>query len=112
MKAQLELDGYVGESGLLGFIRAHRNHETELIETLTATLIQFGRDNYVELFTFQLKTHSQDELEYLRILQDTLPFLVSTSKGRLAFIETGVVHMLIDMCLSISESVRSSNDSR
>jgi hypothetical protein len=111
-KAQLELDSYVGESGMLGFIRAYRNHENEVIETLTSSLIQYGRDNYVELFTYQLNAHSQDEQEYLRILQDTLPFLVSTSKGRLAFIDTGVINMIIDMCLSICESIGSSNDSR
>jgi hypothetical protein len=97
---------------MLGFIRAYRNHENEVIETLTSSLIQYGRDNYVELFTYQLNAHSQDEQEYLRILQDTLPFLVSTSKGRLAFIDTGVINMIIDMCLSICESIGSSNDSR
>lgn len=58
----------MSESGLLGFVRAYRKHETEAVEIFAAALIQFGRENYVELFSYHLKNHCLDELEYLRIL--------------------------------------------
>ena len=81
-KAQAELDSYVPEAGLLGFIRACRKHETEASEIFASALVQFGRENYIELFTYHLKNYCTDELEYLRLIQDILPVLVATNKGR------------------------------
>ena len=41
-----------------------------------------------------------------------MPILVSTNKGRQAFIDSGVINMIIEMCLSICDNFSSNNDSR
>jgi hypothetical protein len=88
----------VGEAGLIGMIRAYRTHGNEISDIFSAFLTSFGRDNYVELFTLQLKNHSETELEYLRIIHDLLPNLTSTTKGKQAFVDSGSLSMILDMC--------------
>jgi hypothetical protein len=51
-KAQKDLEVMVGEAGIVAMIRAHRMHEVEITDIFSAFLVSFGRDNYVELFTF------------------------------------------------------------
>lgn len=93
----------VAEAGVIAFIRAHRTHGSEIIDIFSAFLVSYGRDNYVELFTFQLKNHSENELEFFRIIQDLLPNLATTTKGRLAFVDSGSLSMILDMCIQICE---------
>jgi hypothetical protein len=74
------------------------------VELFTAALVQFGKDNYIELFTGRLKNQAEDDLEFLRIIQDIHSVLSSTSRGRVAFIESGTFHVLIDMCLKFTDT--------
>jgi hypothetical protein len=84
-------------------IRAHAMHNVEVVDIFAAFLVSFGRDNYIELFTFQLKNHSVNELEYFRLIQDLTPTLASTTKGKYAFIESGALSMIMDMCIQVCE---------
>lgn len=93
----------INEAGIIAFIKAHRTHQVEIVDIFSAFLVSFGRDNYIDLFTLQLKNHSLDELEYLRIIQDLLPTLVSTQKGKMTFVDSGALSIVLDMCIQICD---------
>jgi hypothetical protein len=42
----------IAEAGISSMIRAYRTHQMEISDIFSAFLVSFGRDNYVELFTF------------------------------------------------------------
>jgi hypothetical protein len=42
----------IAEAGIISMIKAHRKHQMEITDIFSAFLVSFGRDNFVELFTF------------------------------------------------------------
>lgn len=94
----------MNEPGLLGFIRALRIHQEDFTEMLLAALIQYGADNPIELLVEHLRRWSENDLEYLSILQQTVPLMGQTAKGRKALIDSGALRTLVDICLDYSDS--------
>jgi len=59
-------------------------------------------DNYIDLLTNQLRINSQNNFEYLGLVQDMYELMLATSSGRKAFIDSGVFNILIDICYSLA----------
>ena len=105
----------MNEAGLLGYIRALRMHQSDFQELFVAALVQFGNENYIELMIEHLRRWSTNNLEYLRILQQTVPVMGHTARGRKALIDSGALKILIDMGLDYSDpqtSTSTTNDER
>jgi len=93
----------MNEPGLLGYIRALQLHHGEFGEVFAAGLVQYGVGNYVELLVEHLKRLSESTLEYLRMLQQVVPVLGATARGRKALVDSGALNLLVEMALEISD---------
>ena len=103
-KQTSELENFLTEPGLKAFLRAYRKHSSDFMEQFIAFLIQAGMDNYIDLFTNQLRISSINNFEYLGLVQDMFELMLSTSGGRKAFIDSGVFNVLIDICYSLANN--------
>jgi hypothetical protein len=65
-------------------------------------LIQAGEGNQIEMFTHHLRLNCANSLSYLELMHDMFDILNQTQSGRIAFIESGVLNVLIDMALQIA----------
>lgn len=112
---QKQLEKLMQESGLIGYIRALRMHQEEFVDVFVAGIVQFGTDNYIELMVEHLRRSSENNLEYMRILQQSVPLLGHTAKGRKALIDSGAIKFLIDIGIELADpmvSTITTNDER
>ena len=65
-------------------------------------MIQAGEGNQIEMFTHHLRLNCANSLSYLELMHDMFDILNQTQSGRIAFIESGVLNVLIDMALQIA----------
>ena len=83
-------------------MRAQVRHPTEFIDQFALFLIQAGEGNHIEMFTHHLRLNCANNLSYLELMHDMFDILNQTQSGRIAFIESGVLNVLIDMALQIA----------
>lgn len=103
-KKQQELQGLLNEAGLRAYMRALRQHQGDFIEQFSASIVQFGTDNYVELFTHHLRAQSDGPLEFIRAMQESVGVLSQTARGRKALIDSGALNLLLEIGLEMSEA--------
>jgi hypothetical protein len=94
----------LNEQGLKAFIRAYKKGNHELLEAFAAFLVQAGQDNYVDLITNHLRTACQNNLQFLGLIQDLQDILFQTAAGKSMLIDTGVLTVLIDISISLSDN--------
>mmetsp|Transcript_29766 Transcript_29766/g.45370 ORF Transcript_29766/g.45370 Transcript_29766/m.45370 type:complete len:124 (+) Transcript_29766:1315-1686(+) len=90
-------------SGLQTLMYCFRRHEHDFNEQFASSIMQFGKNNFVEMMTSHLRNATSDNLEYLRFVQDIFNVSIVTAKGKKAFVNSGALHILIDMCLQHAE---------
>jgi len=56
------------------------------------------------LLTNHLRLNSFSNLEYLNLIQDIHPLMLSTKSGRTALIDSGVYNVIIDICFTIADN--------
>ena len=63
------------------------------------------------MFTHHVRMNCANNLFYLSLMHDMFDILNQTQSGRIAFIESGVLNVLIDMALQIAGNSSSAVDS-
>ena len=102
-----DADNFLNEAGLRAFLRGYRVHQTDFMEQFTSFLIQAGQDSYVDLLTNQLRIYSVSTFEYLGLVQDMYQIMFETKNGRVAFYDSGVFQILVDICYGIADQAYS-----
>lgn len=65
-------------------------------------MVSVGRENYIDLFTNHLRAQSRSNSEYLSRIIDLYEVIIQTTSGRVVFIDSGVLGLVIDMSIKIA----------
>jgi len=87
-----------GESGLQACIYALKRHTMDFIEHIVPVFIQFGRNNYMELFLHHLRSFFPEKALYLSLAHDIFALIINTSVGKLTLLNS----MVLDQWLQIA----------
>ena len=80
-------------------VYALKRHGLDFIEHIVPIFIQFGRNNYLELFNHHLKGYYQDKAQYISLAHDILSLVVNTSLGKVALVNSNVLDAWIDTAI-------------
>jgi hypothetical protein len=65
--------GIINESGLASCLFAIKKNPSDAIESVAPVMIHFGRNNYMEFFTYHMRRHFSGEnqrMEYISVIHD------------------------------------------
>ena len=85
-------NGTPGDSGLSAILIALKNHPQEFLPSAIQLFVQFGKSNYMELFTHQLKQllGNENKVEYMELVHDIFVLVAETSIAKEALLNNGV----------------------
>eukprot|EP00357_Protocruzia_adherens_P031664 CAMPEP_0115033794 /NCGR_PEP_ID=MMETSP0216-20121206/40176_1 /TAXON_ID=223996 /ORGANISM="Protocruzia adherens, Strain Boccale" /LENGTH=1250 /DNA_ID=CAMNT_0002412373 /DNA_START=59 /DNA_END=3809 /DNA_ORIENTATION=- len=95
---------FISENGGVDASLMCFHRHAEIKESLVNVFIQFGRYNFMELFTLQLKTHLPNPGEYLEVMHE---FLIPISESRTSkeeIVNSGILDYWIDIALKQAQN--------
>lgn len=88
-----------GDSGLQACVYALKRHGLDFIEHVVPIFIQYGRNNYLELFNHHLRILYPDKAQFMNIAHDILALTINTSLGKVALVNSNVIDAWIDTAI-------------
>ena len=94
------------EPGLAAALYALKRHPNLVEQEIASVLLQFGRNNYMELLTHHLRQALHDKVEYLQVLQDLFisgAIHPETQLSKDALLYSGVHDFVLELALRQAE---------
>ena len=97
----------LSESGLASCLQAMKRHKSDCIEAVAPLLVHFGRNNFLECFTYHLRRHFTGEsarLNFLTAVHDIATGLGGPSQlFNEAFIQSGALDDVVSQALRVAD---------
>lgn len=95
--------GVLNESGLSACLYAMRKNKSDCIESVAPLFIHFGRNNFMEFFSYHLKRHLPNDqnsrLNFISVVHDVAIAVAGSSMFNDAFVQSGVLEELVSQAI-------------
>lgn len=89
----------LSESGLASCLQAMKRNKSDCIESISPLMVHFGRNNYLEFFTYHLRRHftgDQQRIHYISTVHDIVMGLGGPSQlFNEAFVKSGALEDIV-----------------
>jgi hypothetical protein len=96
------LPNVLNDSGLSSCLYAMKKFPSDVISTVAPLIIHFGKNNYTEFFSFQLRRHFQGESQrtlYIQTLHDIVMSVAGSNMFYDAFINSDALDEILTLAI-------------
>jgi hypothetical protein len=93
----------ISDSGLSSIIFAIKKYPNETIESVAPLLSQYGKNNFMELFSHHLKNQYPDKCGFIEFSHELVSTVLNTSLFREGILGSGVLDDWIQISLRMSD---------
>ncbi len=100
------LPNVLNESGLSSCLYAMKKFPSDVISTIAPMIIHFGKNNYTEFFSFQLRRHFTGDNSrslYIQSLHDIIMSVAGSNMFYDAFINSGALDEILTLAIQMAD---------